>query len=157
MFFTPQLLRGAPDSLLRSLHVQKEPTAYNYIKVGGQIKVTHCASQKYISVRASPVRRCFFFFCMKLMRRNENMGTKSLDGNKLADIMEHDASKQLRCWFSAPCLQATRVFVPTRLRRSVPACDLINSPTENPARPEHANIYISFNSLLILKYHSDYN
>ncbi len=34
-----QLLRGAPDSLLRSLHVQKDPTAYNYIKVGGQIKV----------------------------------------------------------------------------------------------------------------------
>lgn len=34
-----QLLRGAPDSLLRSLHIQKDPTAYNYIKVGGQIKV----------------------------------------------------------------------------------------------------------------------
>ncbi|KAF1373580.1 hypothetical protein PFLUV_G00240380 [Perca fluviatilis] len=33
-----QLLRGAPDSLLRSLHMQKDPTAYNYIKVGGQIK-----------------------------------------------------------------------------------------------------------------------
>ncbi|KAA8581209.1 hypothetical protein FQN60_002790, partial [Etheostoma spectabile] len=33
-----QLLRGAPDSLLRSLHIQKDPTAYNYIKVGGQIK-----------------------------------------------------------------------------------------------------------------------
>uniref|UniRef100_A0A8D3CLN0 Myosin 1D n=1 Tax=Scophthalmus maximus TaxID=52904 RepID=A0A8D3CLN0_SCOMX len=35
----PQLLRGAPESLLRSLHIQKDPTAYNYIKVGGQIKV----------------------------------------------------------------------------------------------------------------------
>lgn len=34
-----QLLRGAPDSLLRSLHIQKDPTAFNYIKVGGQIKV----------------------------------------------------------------------------------------------------------------------
>lgn len=34
-----QLLKGAPDSLLRSLHVQKEPTAFSYIKVGGQIKV----------------------------------------------------------------------------------------------------------------------
>uniref|UniRef100_A0A7N8YPF8 Myosin 1D n=1 Tax=Mastacembelus armatus TaxID=205130 RepID=A0A7N8YPF8_9TELE len=34
-----QLLRGAPDSLLRSLHIQKDPTVYNYIKVGGQIKV----------------------------------------------------------------------------------------------------------------------
>ncbi|AWP18074.1 putative unconventional myosin-Id [Scophthalmus maximus] len=33
-----QLLRGAPESLLRSLHIQKDPTAYNYIKVGGQIK-----------------------------------------------------------------------------------------------------------------------
>uniref|UniRef100_A0A8C3B3F4 Unconventional myosin-Id n=1 Tax=Cyclopterus lumpus TaxID=8103 RepID=A0A8C3B3F4_CYCLU len=32
------LLRGAPDSLLRSLHIQKDPTAYNYIKVGGQVK-----------------------------------------------------------------------------------------------------------------------
>uniref|UniRef100_A0A673BNU9 Unconventional myosin-Id n=1 Tax=Sphaeramia orbicularis TaxID=375764 RepID=A0A673BNU9_9TELE len=33
-----QLLRGAPDSLLRSLHIQKDPKGYNYIKVGGQIK-----------------------------------------------------------------------------------------------------------------------
>uniref|UniRef100_A0A8C4NXZ7 Unconventional myosin-Id n=1 Tax=Dicentrarchus labrax TaxID=13489 RepID=A0A8C4NXZ7_DICLA len=33
-----QLLKGAPDSLLRSLHIQRDPTAYNYIKVGGQIK-----------------------------------------------------------------------------------------------------------------------
>ncbi|KAK7919381.1 hypothetical protein WMY93_010665 [Mugilogobius chulae] len=33
-----QLLRGAPDSLLRSLHIQKEPKAYNYVKVGGHIK-----------------------------------------------------------------------------------------------------------------------
>lgn len=39
VFGRPQLLRGAPDSLLRSLHIQKDPTAYNYIKVGGQIKV----------------------------------------------------------------------------------------------------------------------
>uniref|UniRef100_A0A8B9KT13 Myosin ID n=1 Tax=Astyanax mexicanus TaxID=7994 RepID=A0A8B9KT13_ASTMX len=28
----------APESLLRSLHIQKDPTAYNYIKVGGMIK-----------------------------------------------------------------------------------------------------------------------
>uniref|UniRef100_A0A7N6BWC4 Unconventional myosin-Id n=1 Tax=Anabas testudineus TaxID=64144 RepID=A0A7N6BWC4_ANATE len=27
-----QLLRGAPDSLIRSLHIQKDPAAYNYIK-----------------------------------------------------------------------------------------------------------------------------
>ncbi|XP_030629769.1 unconventional myosin-Id isoform X2 [Chanos chanos] len=33
-----QLVKGAPDALLRSLHIQKEPTAYNYIKVGGQVK-----------------------------------------------------------------------------------------------------------------------
>lgn len=33
-----QLLRGAPDSLLRSLHIKKDPTAFSYIKVGGQIK-----------------------------------------------------------------------------------------------------------------------
>ncbi|XP_076855311.1 unconventional myosin-Id [Brachyhypopomus gauderio] len=33
-----QLVKGAPDSLLRSLHVQRDPTAYNYIKVGGLIK-----------------------------------------------------------------------------------------------------------------------
>uniref|UniRef100_A0AAQ4PVT3 Myosin 1D n=1 Tax=Gasterosteus aculeatus aculeatus TaxID=481459 RepID=A0AAQ4PVT3_GASAC len=37
--FLHQLLRGATDSLIRSLHIQKDPTAYNYIKVGGQIKV----------------------------------------------------------------------------------------------------------------------
>lgn len=34
-----QLLRGGPDSLLRSLHIKKDPTAFSYIKVGGQIKV----------------------------------------------------------------------------------------------------------------------
>lgn len=34
-----QLVKGAPDSLLRSLHVQKDPKNYNYIKVGGQVKV----------------------------------------------------------------------------------------------------------------------
>ncbi|XP_019749289.1 unconventional myosin-Id [Hippocampus comes] len=33
-----QLLRGAPDALLRSLHVQRDPKSYNYIKVGGQLK-----------------------------------------------------------------------------------------------------------------------
>uniref|UniRef100_A0A8B9RGP3 Myosin ID n=1 Tax=Astyanax mexicanus TaxID=7994 RepID=A0A8B9RGP3_ASTMX len=33
------LVKGAPESLLRSLHIQKDPTAYNYIKVGGMIKV----------------------------------------------------------------------------------------------------------------------
>ncbi|KAM4524857.1 unconventional myosin-Id isoform 1-T1 [Odontesthes bonariensis] len=33
-----QLLKGAPDSLLRSLHIQKDPKPYNYIKVGGHIK-----------------------------------------------------------------------------------------------------------------------
>ncbi|XP_054624472.1 unconventional myosin-Id [Dunckerocampus dactyliophorus] len=33
-----QLLKGAPDALLRSLHIQKDPRSYNYIKVGGQIK-----------------------------------------------------------------------------------------------------------------------
>lgn len=33
-----QLLKGAPDSLLRSLHIQKDPKTYNYIKVGGHIK-----------------------------------------------------------------------------------------------------------------------
>uniref|UniRef100_A0A667XXT9 Myosin ID n=1 Tax=Myripristis murdjan TaxID=586833 RepID=A0A667XXT9_9TELE len=29
---------GGPESLLRSLHIQKDPTVYNYIKVGGHIK-----------------------------------------------------------------------------------------------------------------------
>ncbi|XP_041938437.1 unconventional myosin-Id [Alosa alosa] len=33
-----QLVKGAPDSLLRSLHIQKDSTAYSYIKVGGQVK-----------------------------------------------------------------------------------------------------------------------
>ncbi|CAL8380173.1 unnamed protein product, partial [Gadus morhua 'NCC'] len=33
-----QLLRGGPESLLRSLHIQKDPKAYAYIKVGGQVK-----------------------------------------------------------------------------------------------------------------------
>lgn len=37
----PQLVKGAPESLLRSLHIQKDPIAYNYIKVGGHIKVLH--------------------------------------------------------------------------------------------------------------------
>ncbi|KAF0025787.1 hypothetical protein F2P81_022668 [Scophthalmus maximus] len=37
-YLLEKLLRGAPESLLRSLHIQKDPTAYNYIKVGGQIK-----------------------------------------------------------------------------------------------------------------------
>uniref|UniRef100_A0A673BH38 Myosin ID n=1 Tax=Sphaeramia orbicularis TaxID=375764 RepID=A0A673BH38_9TELE len=36
-----QLLRGAPDSLLRSLHIQKDPKGYNYIKVGALI-YCHC-------------------------------------------------------------------------------------------------------------------
>ena len=36
---SPQLLRGGPESLLRSLHIQKDPKAYAYIKVGGQVKV----------------------------------------------------------------------------------------------------------------------
>lgn len=35
----PQLVKGAPESLLRSLHIQKDPIAYNYIKIGGHIKV----------------------------------------------------------------------------------------------------------------------
>ncbi|XP_016110438.1 unconventional myosin-Id [Sinocyclocheilus grahami] len=33
-----QLMKGAPDAQLRSLHIQRDPTAYTYIKVGGQIK-----------------------------------------------------------------------------------------------------------------------
>uniref|UniRef100_A0A671PEI3 Unconventional myosin-Id n=1 Tax=Sinocyclocheilus anshuiensis TaxID=1608454 RepID=A0A671PEI3_9TELE len=33
-----QLVKGAPDAQLRSLHIQRDPTAYTYIKVGGQIK-----------------------------------------------------------------------------------------------------------------------
>uniref|UniRef100_A0A8C9QWT9 Unconventional myosin-Id n=1 Tax=Scleropages formosus TaxID=113540 RepID=A0A8C9QWT9_SCLFO len=33
-----QLVKGGPESLLRSLHIQKDPAAYNYIKVGGQLK-----------------------------------------------------------------------------------------------------------------------
>ncbi len=34
-----QLMKGAQDAQLRSLHIQRDPTAYTYIKVGGQIKV----------------------------------------------------------------------------------------------------------------------
>ncbi|TNN65345.1 Unconventional myosin-Id [Liparis tanakae] len=37
-YLLEKLLKGAPDALLRSLHIQKDPTAYNYIKGGGQIK-----------------------------------------------------------------------------------------------------------------------
>ncbi|XP_031417213.1 unconventional myosin-Id [Clupea harengus] len=33
-----QLVKGAPESLLSSLHIQKDPTAYSYIKVGGHVK-----------------------------------------------------------------------------------------------------------------------
>ncbi|XP_015818138.3 unconventional myosin-Id [Nothobranchius furzeri] len=35
-----QLLSGAPDSLLHSLHIKKDPKAYTYIKIGGQIKTS---------------------------------------------------------------------------------------------------------------------
>uniref|UniRef100_A0A8C9T8N8 Myosin ID n=1 Tax=Scleropages formosus TaxID=113540 RepID=A0A8C9T8N8_SCLFO len=38
-FLSFQLVKGGPESLLRSLHIQKDPAAYNYIKVGGQLKV----------------------------------------------------------------------------------------------------------------------
>lgn len=38
-FVRRKLLRGAPDALLRSLHIQRDPKSYNYIKVGGQLKV----------------------------------------------------------------------------------------------------------------------
>uniref|UniRef100_A0A8C7LDN2 Myosin ID n=1 Tax=Oncorhynchus kisutch TaxID=8019 RepID=A0A8C7LDN2_ONCKI len=34
-----QMVKGGSESLLRSLHVSKDPTAYSYIKVGGQVKV----------------------------------------------------------------------------------------------------------------------
>ncbi|MBN3271327.1 MYO1D protein, partial [Polyodon spathula] len=33
-----QLVLGGPEQLLRSLHIQKDPAAYNYIKVGMQVK-----------------------------------------------------------------------------------------------------------------------
>ncbi|XP_048871147.1 unconventional myosin-Id isoform X1 [Brienomyrus brachyistius] len=33
-----QLVKGGPESLLHSLHIQKDPTVYSYIKVGGQVK-----------------------------------------------------------------------------------------------------------------------
>ncbi|KAJ7987585.1 hypothetical protein DPEC_G00328000 [Dallia pectoralis] len=33
-----QLVKGGPEALLRSLHVSKDPTTYNYIRVGGQVK-----------------------------------------------------------------------------------------------------------------------
>ncbi|CAB1312019.1 unnamed protein product [Coregonus sp. 'balchen'] len=33
-----QMVKGGPESLLRSLHVSKDPAAYNYIKVGGHVK-----------------------------------------------------------------------------------------------------------------------
>uniref|UniRef100_A0A8C7SKB6 Myosin 1D n=1 Tax=Oncorhynchus mykiss TaxID=8022 RepID=A0A8C7SKB6_ONCMY len=32
------MVKGGSESLLRSLHVSKDPTAYSYIKVGGQVK-----------------------------------------------------------------------------------------------------------------------
>lgn len=41
VLYFPQLVKGAPESLLRSLHIQKDPIAYNYIKVGGHTKVLH--------------------------------------------------------------------------------------------------------------------
>lgn len=60
-----QLLKGAPDSLLRSLHIKKEPTAFSYIKVGGQIKVAknNRAIQwayELIEVHESPNLQGFF-------------------------------------------------------------------------------------------------
>ncbi|TSK14721.1 Unconventional myosin-Id [Bagarius yarrelli] len=37
-YLLEKLVKGAPESLLRSLHIQKDALAYNYIKVGGHIK-----------------------------------------------------------------------------------------------------------------------
>lgn len=34
-----QLLQGGSDQMLRSLHLQKDASAYNYISPGAQIKV----------------------------------------------------------------------------------------------------------------------
>uniref|UniRef100_A0A671NA52 Unconventional myosin-Id n=1 Tax=Sinocyclocheilus anshuiensis TaxID=1608454 RepID=A0A671NA52_9TELE len=34
-----QLVKGAPDAQLRSLHIQRDPTAYTYIKVGGSLGI----------------------------------------------------------------------------------------------------------------------
>ncbi|RXN09659.1 unconventional myosin-Id [Labeo rohita] len=37
-YLLEKLVKGAPDAQLRALHIQRDPTAYTYIKVGGQIK-----------------------------------------------------------------------------------------------------------------------
>uniref|UniRef100_A0A8C6LYI4 Myosin ID n=1 Tax=Nothobranchius furzeri TaxID=105023 RepID=A0A8C6LYI4_NOTFU len=39
--FHLQLLSGAPDSLLHSLHIKKDPKAYTYIKIGGSGNTSH--------------------------------------------------------------------------------------------------------------------
>uniref|UniRef100_A0AAY5KQ16 Myosin ID n=1 Tax=Esox lucius TaxID=8010 RepID=A0AAY5KQ16_ESOLU len=44
-----QLVKGGPDSLLRSLHVSKDPTAYNYIRVGGQSSINDTADFKAVA------------------------------------------------------------------------------------------------------------
>uniref|UniRef100_A0A8C2I6E1 Unconventional myosin-Id n=1 Tax=Cyprinus carpio TaxID=7962 RepID=A0A8C2I6E1_CYPCA len=44
-----QLVKGAPDAQLRSLHIQRDPTAYTYIKVGGQIKIVFSILQSSIN------------------------------------------------------------------------------------------------------------
>ncbi|XP_041087531.1 unconventional myosin-Id isoform X2 [Polyodon spathula] len=37
-YLLEKLVLGGPEQLLRSLHIQKDPAAYNYIKVGMQVK-----------------------------------------------------------------------------------------------------------------------
>ncbi|MGH0147243.1 UNVERIFIED_CONTAM: hypothetical protein FKN15_011602 [Acipenser sinensis] len=37
-YLLEKLVLGGPEQLLRSLHIQKDPAAYNYIKVGRQVK-----------------------------------------------------------------------------------------------------------------------
>uniref|UniRef100_A0A8C6M1P3 Myosin ID n=1 Tax=Nothobranchius furzeri TaxID=105023 RepID=A0A8C6M1P3_NOTFU len=54
--FHLQLLSGAPDSLLHSLHIKKDPKAYTYIKIGGQIKITYV---KLLVVKSSWCFCCF--------------------------------------------------------------------------------------------------
>uniref|UniRef100_A0A8C7SL74 Myosin 1D n=1 Tax=Oncorhynchus mykiss TaxID=8022 RepID=A0A8C7SL74_ONCMY len=49
-----QMVKGGSESLLRSLHVSKDPTAYSYIKVGGQVKVGYHRSNFLVFLYLSP-------------------------------------------------------------------------------------------------------
>uniref|UniRef100_A0A8C7SNC8 Myosin 1D n=1 Tax=Oncorhynchus mykiss TaxID=8022 RepID=A0A8C7SNC8_ONCMY len=52
---------GGSESLLRSLHVSKDPTAYSYIKVGGQVKVGYHRSISALTLSVADAMKVIGF------------------------------------------------------------------------------------------------